>query len=111
MTHELSTRGILQQEKIGTRRSRLAAPRPTSGIVRRWVYLYNIADYDWCLDWKQMTRCCETPTGSREWTKEEMMAYLDWDKSENDRLDVKVADDSGRTFLEQTRARGDMESI
>ncbi|EXM14544.1 hypothetical protein FOTG_17053 [Fusarium oxysporum f. sp. vasinfectum 25433] len=30
---------------------------------------------------------------SREWTKEEMMAYLDWDKSENDRLDVKVADE------------------
>ncbi|KAH7461505.1 hypothetical protein FOMA001_g18980 [Fusarium oxysporum f. sp. matthiolae] len=54
---------------------------------------YSKADYDWCLDWKQMTRCCETPTGSREWTKEEMMAYLDWDKSENDRLDVKVADE------------------
>jgi hypothetical protein len=31
--------------------------------------------------------------GSREWTKEEMMAYLDWDKLENDCLDVKVADE------------------
>ncbi|KAF4339788.1 hypothetical protein FBEOM_6326 [Fusarium beomiforme] len=54
---------------------------------------YSKSDYDWCLDWKQMTKCSETPIGSREWTKEEMMAYLDWDKSENDRLDAQVADE------------------
>lgn len=93
MTHELSTRDILQQEKIGTRR--LAAPRPTRGIVRRWVYLYNIV--------KLITTGAST--GSK-WVgavrrqqalgnglKEEMMAYLDWDKSENDGLDVKLADE------------------
>ncbi|KAM5528545.1 hypothetical protein FOXYSP1_19026 [Fusarium oxysporum f. sp. phaseoli] len=54
---------------------------------------YSKADYDWCLNWNQMTKRCITPTGSREWTKEEMMAYLDWDKLENDRLDAQVADE------------------
>jgi hypothetical protein len=54
---------------------------------------YSKADYDWCLDWKQMTKCCTMPIGSRKWTKEEMMAYLDWDKSENDRIDAQVADE------------------
>jgi hypothetical protein len=37
-----------------------------------------------------MTRHCQTPTGSRAWTKEEMMVYLDWDKSEQIRLDAQV---------------------
>jgi len=27
-------------------------------------------------------------TGVREWTKEEMMAYLDWSKAENDRIET-----------------------
>ena len=54
---------------------------------------YSKADYDWCLDWKQMTKRCITPTGSREWTKEETMTYLDWDKLENDRLDAQVANE------------------
>ncbi|EXK26753.1 hypothetical protein FOXG_22256 [Fusarium oxysporum f. sp. lycopersici 4287] len=58
--------------------------RKATGLPLR----YSKADYDWCLDWKQMIKCCEMPIGSREWTKEEMMAYLDWDKSENDRLDA-----------------------
>lgn len=54
---------------------------------------YSKADYDWCLDWKQMNKCCTMLMGSREWSKEEMMAYLDWDKLENDRLDAQVADE------------------
>jgi hypothetical protein len=40
---------------------------------------YSKKSYEWCLDYKQMTKRCITSTGSREWTKEEMMAYLDWD--------------------------------
>ncbi len=40
-----------------------------------------------------MNKHCITPTGSREWDREEMMAYLDWDKSENDRLDAQIADE------------------
>ena len=51
---------------------------------------YGKAEYNWCFDWKQMTKRCTLQRGSREWTKEEMMAYLDWDKSENDRLDAQV---------------------
>jgi hypothetical protein len=38
---------------------------------------YSKASYQWCLDWKQMNRHYRTPTGFRDWTKEEMMAYLD----------------------------------
>jgi hypothetical protein len=31
------------------------------------------------------------PTGSRDWTKEEMIAYLDWSKAEDDRVEAQVA--------------------
>ncbi|KAJ3575720.1 hypothetical protein NPX13_g3933 [Xylaria arbuscula] len=31
----------------------------------------------------------------RDWTREEMMAYLDWDKAENDRVNIQVALESG----------------
>lgn len=40
-----------------------------------------------------MNKHWKTPTGSREWTKEEMMSYLDWNRSENERLDAQVAED------------------
>ena len=52
-------------------------------------------DYNWCLHYKQMTKHCTTSTGSRDWTKEEMMAYLDWNKSEDDRIEAQVALDIG----------------
>ncbi|GKU08987.1 unnamed protein product, partial [Fusarium langsethiae] len=39
---------------------------------------YDKQSYEWCLDYKQMSKRCTTSTSSREWTKEEMMAYLDW---------------------------------
>ena len=31
-----------------------------------------------------MTARCTTLTGSRDWTTEEMMAYLDWDRAEDE---------------------------
>ncbi len=34
-------------------------------------------------------------TGVREWTKEEMMAYLDWSKAENDRIETQVLAEMG----------------
>ena len=52
---------------------------------------YNKTSYEWCLDYKQMTKYCTTSTGSRDWTKEEMMAYLDWSRSEDDRVEALVA--------------------
>jgi hypothetical protein len=66
---------------------------------------YPKASYSWCLDYKQMGRCCKTSTGLREWTKEEMMAYLDWDKAETDRIEARVPEETenGRLF---TRRRG-----
>ena len=42
-----------------------------------------------------MGKRCATSTGSREWTKEEMMAYLDWSKAEDARIDVQVAQELG----------------
>ena len=52
---------------------------------------YNKKSYEWCLNYKQMTKCCPTSTGSREWTKEEMMAYLDWSNAEDARIDAQIA--------------------
>ena len=52
---------------------------------------YDKASYEWCLDYKQMTKRCTSLIGLRDWTKEEMMAYLDWSKSEDDRIDAQIA--------------------
>ncbi|KAK6850482.1 hypothetical protein PG987_000116 [Apiospora arundinis] len=56
---------------------------------------YSKASYEWCQDYKQMGRKLVTSEGARDWTREEMMAYLDWDKSENDRIDAQIALESG----------------
>jgi hypothetical protein len=61
--------------------------RKSSGLPLR----YDKASYAWCLDWKQMGRHCRTEGGPREWVKEEMMAYLDWTKAEEDRIEAQVA--------------------
>jgi hypothetical protein len=52
---------------------------------------YDKRSYEWCLDYKQMSQRCVTSTGSREWTKEELMAYLDWNKAEDERIEAQVA--------------------
>ena len=38
-----------------------------------------------------MSKRCASPSGVRDWTKEEMMAYLDWSREEDDRVEAKVA--------------------
>ena len=58
-------------------------------------HVFNKKSYEWCLDYKQMGKKCVTSEGSRDWLKEEMMAYLDWDKSENDRIEAQVAEEIG----------------
>ncbi|EXM14128.1 hypothetical protein FOTG_17456 [Fusarium oxysporum f. sp. vasinfectum 25433] len=70
---------------------------------------YPKASYSWCLDYKQMGRCCKTSTGLREWTKEEMMAYLDWDKAETNRIEARVAEETenGRLFTSR-RGMGEL---
>jgi hypothetical protein len=47
---------------------------------------YSKASYEWCLNYKQMGKRC----GSRDWRKEEMMAYLDWSKAEDARIDAQM---------------------
>jgi len=73
---------------------------------------YDKRSYVWSLDYIQMDKHCTTSTGSREWTKEEMMAYLDWSKAEDQRIDALVAADmSGNPFASRrrgTRAIWDM---
>jgi len=51
---------------------------------------YRKKDYMWCRGWKQMTGHCTTPTEPREWTEEEMTAYLDWNRAEDARIQVIV---------------------
>jgi hypothetical protein len=38
-----------------------------------------------------MLKNCRTATGVRDWTKEEMIAYLDWNKQEDEQIEAKVA--------------------
>ena len=54
---------------------------------------YDKQSYAWCLDYKQMSKRCITATGSREWTKEETMAYLDWSKAEDERVEAVVVEE------------------
>ena len=64
---------------------------------------YDRKSYEWCLHYKQMSRFCITSTGSRAWTKEEMMAYLDWSKAEDDRIEAQVANEMGQNPLANRR--------
>ncbi|KAG6980171.1 Misshapen-like kinase 1 [Fusarium oxysporum f. sp. albedinis] len=64
---------------------------------------YDKPSYEWCLDYKQMSKRCVTSTGSRDWTKEEMMAYLDWSKAEDERVEAQVAEEMGDDPLANRR--------
>ncbi|KAG6996807.1 PKS-NRPS hybrid synthetase [Fusarium oxysporum f. sp. conglutinans] len=64
---------------------------------------YDKQSYEWCLDYKQMSKRCITSTGSREWTKEEMMAYLDWSKAEDERIEAQVVKEMGKNPLANKR--------
>jgi hypothetical protein len=52
---------------------------------------YNKASYQWCLDWKQMGKHCRMQKGFRDWTKKEIIAYLDWNRAEDDRVEAQIA--------------------
>ncbi|KAH7462804.1 hypothetical protein FOMA001_g7825 [Fusarium oxysporum f. sp. matthiolae] len=64
---------------------------------------YDKPSYEWCLDYKQISKRCVTSTGSRDWTKEEMMAYLDWSKAEDERVEAQVAEEMGDDPLANRR--------
>ena len=73
--------------------------RRAMGLPQR----YDKTSYVWCLDYKQMSKRCITGTGSREWTKEEMMSYLDWNKAEDERVEALVAKEMGDNPLAHKR--------
>ncbi|GAB0139084.1 putative transposase [Epichloe bromicola] len=75
--------------------------RKAMGLPQR----YNKTSYSWCLDYKQMGKRCTSMRPSREWTKEEMMAYLDWSKAEDERVEKQVAQEMGENPL-ASRRRG-----
>ncbi|EXL39492.1 hypothetical protein FOCG_17893 [Fusarium oxysporum f. sp. radicis-lycopersici 26381] len=64
---------------------------------------YDKVSYDWCLDYKQMGVRCVSSRGARDWTKEEMMAYLDWSKAEDDRIEAQVLEEVGRDPMRNER--------
>jgi hypothetical protein len=64
---------------------------------------YSKACYEWYLDYKQMSKRCVISSRSREWTKEEMMAYLDWSKAEDNRVEARVSKEMGGNPLANRR--------
>lgn len=63
------------------------AYRRAMGLPQR----YQKEMFMWCQDYKQMGEWCLLPHGGRrKWTKEEMMAYIDWDTAEAERTEVQV---------------------
>lgn len=76
--------------------------RKAMGLPQR----YDKGSYKWCLDWKQMGKQCMMQESSRDWTKEEMMAYLDWSKAEEDRVRALVeAEMEGNPFSKRRGMR------
>lgn len=73
--------------------------RKAKGLPQR----YDKKSYEWCLDFKQMSKRCVTGTGSREWTKEEMMAYLDWCNLEDKRVEAQIVREMGNNPLANKR--------
>jgi hypothetical protein len=73
--------------------------RKAMGLPQR----YNKTSYDWCLDYKQMGKRYTATRPSRDWTKEEVMAYLDWTKAEDERAESRVAKEMGDNPLSNQR--------
>jgi hypothetical protein len=51
---------------------------------------YSSTSFRWCRNRRQMGKECTDSTGTRAWTEEEMMTYLDWDRAEDDRVDASL---------------------
>ncbi|RFU74564.1 mutator-like element transposase [Trichoderma arundinaceum] len=63
------------------------ADRRAMGLPQR----YQKEMFVWYQDYKQMGEWCILPQGGRrKWTKEEMMAYIDWDTAEAERTEAQV---------------------
>jgi hypothetical protein len=69
---------------------------------------YDKSSYQWCLDWKQMGKRCDTPNGSRDWTKEEIITYLDWSRAKDNRVEAQVAVEIERSPFSSRRGMHDI---
>jgi hypothetical protein len=78
--------------------------RKAMGLPQR----YGRTDFDWCRELTQMKRKCETQGGSREWEKEEMMAYLDWSNGEENRVLADVAAEMEGNMFSRRRGMDDI---
>lgn len=78
--------------------------RKAMGLPQR----YGSTDFDWCRELTQMKRKCETQGGSREWEKEEMMAYLDWSNGEENRVLADVAAEMEGNMFSRRRGMDDI---
>jgi hypothetical protein len=54
---------------------------------------YSDTSFKWCRNFKQMGKQCIDNGRTRPWTEEEMMAYLDWNWAEDDRVDASLIAD------------------
>lgn len=73
--------------------------RKAKGLPQR----YDDESYEWCLDFKQMSKRCTSSKRPRNWTKVEMMAYLDWCQAEEQRVEAQVAKEMGENPLGNNR--------
>lgn len=98
-------------QRYTTARSSWYAAQPVGALKTNQQYRramglplrYDKKSYEWCIDYKQMGRRCGRGASSREWTKEEMMAYLDWNEAEDARIEARVAKEMGGNPLANRR--------
>ncbi|KAL0929521.1 mule transposase domain protein [Colletotrichum truncatum] len=95
-----------------TARSAWYAARPRGSVKTNQEYRramglplrYDKKCYEWCLDYKWMKGRCSTSHAPRDWTKEEMMTYLDWNRAEHERVgELIIAEDGQNPFKNSKR--------
>jgi hypothetical protein len=52
--------------------------------------LYPNASFRWCHDFKQMGKYCTKASGAKPWTKKKIMAYSDWNRAEDNRVNASL---------------------
>ena len=75
--------------------------RKAKGLPQR----YSKKSYEWCLDYKQISKHYRGSSRIREWIKEEIIAYLDWSNAEDACVEDQVTKEIGRGSIANT-ARG-----
>ena len=74
------------REELATAINAWAAPRGYAFVIQRSTKTASGRS----IITLQMGSHCKEGSGIRDWTKEEMMSYIDWDKAENERVEQNV---------------------